>query len=201
VVEVGCGAGRLTAALTVAGFKVTAIEPSPALLEYARAAAPDATFVQGSAYDLALPECEAVVALGEPLTYHDEPASGPEKVQGFFAAASRALPPGGLLLFDVIETGEPSLSAQFCSSGDDWAILVDTREDQGSATLERDIDYFVREGDLYRRGRELHRVCVFDPAEVIAWLGQSGFAVETAEAYGAQRLPRRRRAFFATRLP
>ncbi|HET8698599.1 MAG TPA: hypothetical protein VFO94_13985, partial [Gammaproteobacteria bacterium] len=38
--------------------------------DLARAAAPGARFVEASAYEYDLPQCTAIVALGEPLTYH-----------------------------------------------------------------------------------------------------------------------------------
>jgi 2-polyprenyl-3-methyl-5-hydroxy-6-metoxy-1,4-benzoquinol methylase len=68
VVDVGCGAGVITRALTVAGFDVLALEPSPALLEIARATARAARFRNESAYDAAMGPCEAILAIGESLT-------------------------------------------------------------------------------------------------------------------------------------
>ncbi len=62
VVDVGCGAGVTTRALVRAGFEVVAIEPSPALLERARSAAPEATFHLGSAYEVGLPRRAAFFA-------------------------------------------------------------------------------------------------------------------------------------------
>lgn len=201
VVEVGCGAGPLTAALLEAGFSVTAIEPSPALLELARAAASGAGFIQASVYEVPLPSCEAVVALGEPLTYHDDPAAAPGKLRAFLQGAANALPDGGLLMFDLIETGQPSLTALFRSAGDGWEIRAKTREDAASSLLVREIEFSRRSGAGWRRGREVHCVRIFDSAEVTAWLADAGFAVETARGYGDQPLPPRRRAFFATRRP
>ena len=200
VVEIGCGAGPLTASLTAAGFDVTAIEPSPALLELARVAAPAARFVRGSAYGVTLPPCEAVVAFGEPLTYHPDPAAAPGLLRGFFRAAAEILPSGGLLLFDLIATGLPLLDARFWTADEDWAVLAETREDPAAATLARDIQVFRRTGSLYRRSSEVHRIRLFEPDDVCNWLAAAGFHVETAAAYGAQPLPPRRVVFTATRV-
>lgn len=199
IVDVGCGAGPLTAALVDAGFEATGIDNSAELLEIARAAVPRARFLHTSVYDAEMPSCEAIVALGEPLTYHAADADADTLVKGFFERASHALPPGGMLIFDLIELGEPSLSGRFWRSGDDWAVLVDTKEDQGSRTLVRNIETFRRVDQFYRRGREVHRVRLFDTATLCNQLADCGFAVETAQAYGAQRLSPRRRAFFCTR--
>jgi SAM-dependent methyltransferase len=201
VMDVGCGAGPLTAALTAAGFEVTAIDQSAELLDIARKAVPAAHFINASVYDIELPTCEAVLAVGEPLTYHDRDADADRLVERFFRRVSEILPPGGMLIFDVIELGKPSLTGRFWSSGDDWAVMVDTTEDQSTRTLVRDIETFRRIGDLYRRGREVHRVRLFDTQTLCGQLTSCGFTVETATWYGEQRLGPRRRAFFAVAHP
>jgi hypothetical protein len=38
-------------------------------------------------------------------------------------------PARGILIFDVIELGGPSLAGRCWTSGDDWAVLVDTTKD------------------------------------------------------------------------
>lgn len=200
IVDVGCGAGALTAALVEAGFQVTGIDNSAELLEIARAAVPQARFISDSIYAAGIPACEAILAVGEPLTYHSEDADGDALVKGFLQRASEALPTGGLLIFDVIELGEPSLAGRIWSTGEDWAVLVDTREDQDSRTLARDIETFRRVGQCYRRGREVHRVWLFDTPTLCNQLSVRGFAVETAKEYGVQRLAPRRRAFYCTRI-
>ena len=52
VMDVGCGAGPLTAALIHAGFDVTGIDTSAELLKLARANVPTAHFVHASAYEV-----------------------------------------------------------------------------------------------------------------------------------------------------
>lgn len=200
VVDVGCGAGPLTSALVEVGFEVTGIDSSAELLAIARAAVPRAHFVNASIYDEEIPACEAIVALGESLTYHAEGVDADSLVQSFFQRASDILPPGGMLIFDVIELGEPSLAGRFWSSGEEWAVLVDTWEDQDFRTLVRNIETFRRVDHLYRRGYEIHRVRLFDTGILCSQLAACGFATETAQSYGTQRLGPRRRAFFSTRI-
>jgi len=199
VVDVGCEAGPLTQPLVEAGFDVTGMDASEELLAVARANAANARFIHASLYDVGIPECEAIIALGEPLTYHADASDADRRISQFFRRAAAVLPRGGVLIFDIIECGEPSLSGRFWSSGDDWAVLVETTEDPSSRTLIRNIETFRAAGELYRRGREIHRVRLFDAAILCNELASCGFQVETANAYGAWPMAPRRRAFFATR--
>jgi SAM-dependent methyltransferase len=199
VVDVGCGGGSLTKTLTEAGFEVTAIDSSAQLLEIACTAAPAAHFIHTSAYDVQLDACDAIIALNEPLTYHAEDVDADNLIGHFFQSVAEALPPGGLFIFDVIELGEPSLAGRSWASGDDWAVLVHTTEDQPSRTLVRSIETLRRVGSSYKRACEVHRVRLFDTRTLCDRLAACGFAIETALSYGAQPLLPRRRAFFATR--
>ena len=200
VMDAGCGAGPMTKTLVDAGFDVTGVDTSAELLRLARARVPAAHFLNVSIYDTEIRDYDAVVAVGEPLTYHPENVDADNLVSAFFQRAAGALPPGGILIFDVIGRGEPSLVGRSWSSGDDWAVLVETTENQPARTLVRNIEVFRRVRDAYRRSHERHRVHLFDPSVLHNQLSSYGFMAETCQCYGAQQLPPRRHAFFATRL-
>jgi len=200
VMDVGCGAGPLTAALINAGFDVTGIDTSAELLKLARASAPTAHFVHASAYEVQIQGYDAVVALGEPLTYHAHDTDADSLLNGFFQRVAEGLPTGGMLIFDVIGLGQPSLAGRTWHSGDDWAVLVETIENQTERTLVRNIETFRRVGEVYRRSHEVHRVRLFDVARLCDQLAYYGFATETAQSYAAEPLSPRRHAFFARRL-
>lgn len=201
VMDLGCGAGPLTKALMDAGFEVTGVDTSVELLELARTKVPSAPFVHASIYDVEIRDYDAVVAVGEPLTYHAEEVDADNLVRAFFQRVAGALPPGGQFIFDVIGLGEPSLGGRTWMSGDDWAVLVDTTENQAARTLVRNIEVFRRIRDTYRRSREVHQVHLFDLSVLRNQLSSYGFATEITQSYGAKQLPPRRHAFFATRLP
>jgi SAM-dependent methyltransferase len=199
ILDVGCGSGVLTKALTDAGFDVVGVDPSCALLEIARAKVPNARFIHGSAYDVATADFDAVIAVGEPLTYHAEIAAADRCVQRFFESVAMGMPTGGMLIFDVIGLGQPFLNGRSWRCGDDWAVLVATTEEQSERTLVREIETFRRVGEFYRRNREIHKVRLFDIAVLRDQLAVLGFAVESSERYDPLQLPPRRHAFFATR--
>jgi SAM-dependent methyltransferase len=200
VVDVGCGAGVSTRMLTDAGFDVLAIEPSPALLEIARSAAPAARFRLASAYETEMPRCEAILAMGEALSYHAHDVDADVLLQRFLDGAATALVPGGQLVFDLIVIEGPPLDASGWRSTDDWVILYETREDPLARRLTRTIETFrLSDGGTYRRTREVHEVRLFDETTTRSLLRSAGFDVETARTYGPHPLPPRRVAFFATR--
>lgn len=200
VIDVGCGAGVSTRALLQAGLETLAIEPSEAMLRLARAAAPGARFQRASAYDASLERCDAILAIGEVLTYHAPEDDAEAQLQGFFGRAHRALSDGGTLVFDLIEASGALLNARNWKAGPDWAVLSASEEDPQSGRLTRTIETF-REmgGGAYRRRREAHHVRLFDRNLVSAWLERTGFEVETASAYGPIALPARRVVFYARR--
>lgn len=200
VLDVGCGAGPLTRAFVDAGFNVTGIDISAEMLDRARARVPSARFIHTSAYDTSIHGYDAVVAFGESLTYHAEGADADANVSRFFQHAAEAIPPGGQLIFDVIGLGEPSLTGRTWRSGNDWAVLVETTEDQMARSLVRDIEIFRCIGEHYRRSREVHRIQLFDVPMLCNQLESHGFSTETSQSCGNQKLPPRRHAFFATRV-
>ena len=96
VLELGCGAGRLTRVLLAAGHHVVAVDQSPAML--ARVP-PAAQRVLGDAASLDLGRCFGAVLLGSYLVNH--PALGGR----FLATAAHHLAPGGTV---VVQRYDPA---------------------------------------------------------------------------------------------
>ena len=69
VVDPGCGSGVTTRVLVDAGHELLAVDSSAPMLQLAGRAAPRAHFMHASAFDVELPECAAIVAVGEVLSY------------------------------------------------------------------------------------------------------------------------------------
>ena len=197
VVDLGCGSGIWLSRLIEAGYDAVGVDQSTAMLELARNVAPEAELHLCSITDFALPPCDAVTALGEVLCYFTAEDSPPD-LAAVFGRVGEALRPGGVLAFDLLVEGERMAYAS-ARKGEDWAILLEVTENLEPRVLSRDQTIFRKQGGLYRRSQEIHRVRVCSPAEVTAELKAAGFQVETSPAYGTFELPPRRLAFFATR--
>ena len=100
ILELGCGAGRVTAGLVALGHAVTGVDESPAMLEAAAVRAPDARFVQARLEDLDLGEQFDAVVLASHLV-NDEA----HQRSAYLAAAKRHVAPTGSLLVEAYPPG------------------------------------------------------------------------------------------------
>ena len=164
VVELGCGSGAATRHFTRAGFSVTAIDSSPAMLKLAKKTAPKAKFLKGT-FQQATPKADAVVAVGEVFNY------GTAKLLPVFKRLRKTT---RMLMFDFAGPGRtPQETTRSFRSGSDWAVLVKRVTD--GPRLTRHITSFVKRGALYRRREETHVQTLYNPASMLALLENAGF--------------------------
>jgi SAM-dependent methyltransferase len=185
VVDLGCGSGVTAAELTAAGYEVLGVDLSAELLALARRRVPSARFVHASLFDVELPACVAVTAVGESMNYLADPRAGRAALTGVFARAHRALRPGGALLFDLAEPGrERGLPPRRWSEGPGWLVCVEAVEEPDERLLRRRIATFRRAGLGWRRSDELHVQRLFPRQEVLEDLAAAGFAGRLLAGYG-----------------
>lgn len=185
VLDLGCGAGALARPLSDAGARVWGLDISADILAIARMQAPGASFHQGSIHEADLPEAEAVCAIGEVVNYLADPRAGSIALRDFLDRASKALPSGGLLLFDAAAPGRGS-SRSF-TEGDGWAVGASNEEVDGGLT--RRITTFRIYDGVWRRSEEVHRLALYPQAEVLSALAAAGFQAEVLSGYGDLDLP------------
>lgn len=206
VVDLGCGSGVFARALLERGYDVLGIDASEAFLGLARETAPGAELVQASAYEVELPPCVAVTAMGEVLSYApggEAPDEG--ELAALFGRVFARLAPGGLLAFDVMaRTDPPAPLGRSWRESRDWTILVDVAQGatpDGRPTLVRDITLFRAVDGVLRRSHERHVVVVWEPDEVLELLRAAGLRAEAAPAYGDFALLPGRMAFVGRKPP
>lgn len=196
VVELGCGAGDTAAVVSAAGYEVLASDISPAMVELAKQKVPAASFEVASAYEVNLPACIGIMAIGEVLAYQTPGQGQWEKLQGLFVRAHAALQPGGILLFDLIAPGLLPLGhvARSYNAGPDWLVAVEKEELAKPPRLRRSIHSFVRAAgsELYARDYEEHLQRLYTADEVEQLVRAAGFTTRLLASYGAQAmLPKR----------
>lgn len=184
VVELGCGSGVLARELTRAGFDVHGFDVSPSMIALARDTAPRARFDVGAFDEVHIPPCDAILAMGEVLNY------------GTFDGVRRlvANAPASLLLFDVAERGAYPPYDEHRSGGDDWSVIA-IKESDGE-TLTRRVLTFRVDG---RRDEEVHRLELYDRAELLPLLRAHGFRTTVRRSYGTRRLPKGHTVYLAVR--
>ena len=192
VIDLGCGSGILSAAVSEAGFDVLGIDISRSMIALARQRVPRGQFRVESLLKTSLPPCVGVAAVGECLNYLFDQEHSLAGLSAFFQRVFDSLNPGGIFLFDVAEPGRAPAhgTVQRHFEGDGWAVLVTFVEDREQQLLTRKITSFRQVGTLYRRDQEVHRQRLLARSELIPRLREIGFRVRAVAHYGPLRLRR-----------
>ncbi len=202
VVDLGCGTGLWARALAEAGYEVVGLDISPAMIEIARERVPAASFEVGSFTAFDPPPCRAVTALGEPLAYLFDGANTSRALLALCRRVYRALEPGGLFIFDLLEPGvTPRGEYELFRQGYDWAIHCRAEEDRRRRLLTRHITTFRRDGEHFRREREVHELRLYRAAKIAAELRAMGFRVRRVRSFGAVKLRAGHTGLIARRIP
>jgi SAM-dependent methyltransferase len=189
VVELGCGSGLLTRYLVEAGHRVIATDASPAMLELARDTAPGAVDICTLVMpDDPVPDCDAVVSIGHPISYLSDEAA----VERALIAAARALRPGGMLAIDICDHRWAEARAGMVAParvGDDWAIITQW-EVPDRTRFRRVMTTFVRGDDgAWRRDDEIHDNVMVDTSTLPSLLDAHGVDAEVRAGFGDETLP------------
>jgi SAM-dependent methyltransferase len=124
VLEIGCGSGLLTRLLVRGGHRVIATDASPAMLDLARVAAPEAEQVNTLVLpDDPVPTADAIIGVGHALNYLPDGAA----VRRALGALADALAPGGVLALDLCDLTWGAARTGAVGQGrvgDDWAVIT-----------------------------------------------------------------------------
>ncbi len=144
VVDLGCGSGILSKVVSDAGYDVLGIDISDAMIALAQRRVRHGQFLTGSLLTAHIPSCVAVAAVGECLNYLFDAGHSRPKLRALFRRIYRALAPGGLFLGDIAEPGRGTSGVgKSFWQGDDWVILVASREDRRRRILTRKSPLFA----------------------------------------------------------
>jgi SAM-dependent methyltransferase len=193
IVEVGSGSGILARRLIDAGYDVTGIDRSPDMIDIARAKAPGATFRRGSLTRSKIPHCAAAIAIGEVVSYVSA------SLRPFFVRVQAALEPGGLFIFDFMESTKGRAYAGKSFSGRDGELIFRAEVSDHGRTLTRKMTLLRNVDGKYRRSRETHHVTIRSRDEMKDALEDAGFTVEMSPLVRPLPSPVRNVAVVATK--
>ena len=184
VLDVPCGAGRLTFPLAMRGCAMTGVDISTEFLEAAGKAAAEgglsATFRQADMRELPWPgEFDAAFCFGNSFGYLEDAGN-----KAFLASVARALKPGGRFAIDYGQTAEsilprPGLEARQDSEIGGFRFIEDTRYDPLHGRIEN--RFTISRGD--RTETKLASQRVYMLSEVVWLLGDAG--LEVVEYFGS----------------
>ena len=197
IVDLGCGSGILLQQLAKKGYELVGVDRSAAMIELARERVPEAELHVEPIKEFKLPNCAAVTALGEVVCYLASKENGTRGLAQLALRAFKALPSGGLFVFDVAELGLDRERPPTFIKSEDWACLVRFEYDHAHDRLSRHITTFRQVGKSYRRGSETHVLQLFDGKAVAAMLRDAGFKVRTFRKLGKYSLLKGRVGFIA----
>ncbi|MDD5190228.1 MAG: class I SAM-dependent methyltransferase [Dehalococcoidales bacterium] len=150
ILDLCCGTGQLAEKLSAMGYRVTGLDGSAQMLEYARENAPAVEFVQADARTFALPgKFSAVISAFDSLN-HIMKMSDLEQV---FARVYDSLKPGGVFLFDLNTTEgfKQEWQGDFNIIEDDQVCIVVQKYDPVTRVAVYDVTTFrLKDNGWYR---------------------------------------------------
>ena len=192
VIDLGCGSGILSHAMSRAGYDVLGIDISEAMIAMARRRVPQGRFRVESLLTAEFPRSVAVAAVGECINYLFDAGNTRSSLAKLLRRIHESLVPGGLFLLDVAEPGRVPGNGIGRSyfEGDDWAVLVTNEEDRQRRLLTRRITSFRRVGDLVSARSGSPPAAAAGRADLAAQLRGIGFRVHILRGYGTLRFGR-----------
>jgi SAM-dependent methyltransferase len=195
VLDLGCGAGQLSARLLKARYQPVGIDISAAMIRIARRKAPKTRFIRGSIATTTLPQACAAIALGEVFNY----LKSKDEMLRAFGNVFCSLTPGGVLIFDIKEP-LPGTSKKLRTSarwGKDWAVAVEVEEDPRANRLVRKIVTFTKTASRYKKTEETHVQQIYGTKAVGKMLREAGFSVRIVPGFGRNKLTPDRKVLLA----
>ena len=186
ILEFGCGSGLLTRHLVDAGHRVIATDASPAMLDIAREYAAGATdFQLLTLPEDPLPEVDAIVGIGHPISYLDTE-------EDIARALTQIAQSCSFFVLDIcdLEWGKRSIRrSDFAQVRDDYAIFTRYSQPRQN-TFRRDMTTFVRNDDgSWRRSEERHDNVLADTSKIPQLLEAHGVTATIESSFGSEELP------------
>ena len=184
VLECSCGTGEISVRLARKGYALVSTDISEDMLKIAsEKARKNRTRIVFARMDMrelySHKPVDAVIAVCDGVNY----LLTEDDLRRFFKSARDVLKPSGQLLFDVsseyklrTELGDNTIA----SDEGDVAFIWQNSYDEARHTVDMELSFFVRHGELYEKFEETHIQKGHDADELIRLLNECGFEVTGA---------------------
>ena len=178
--DIGCGNGYFTRALTRAGYSVTGIDISPEMLDTAQALALKegikAEFLLGDITKLKVNgKKDFCVAINDCINYIPK-----EKLKTALSRVKSCLKKGGIFIFDISSSKKLKDTIGnnlFAEDREDISYIWFNTLEKDSVTM--DLTFFERQSKgLYARYDERHIQYIYEEDEVVSALTEAGFSAK-----------------------
>ena len=177
LLDLCCGTGQITEALSTRGYRMTGIDICPQMLAFAERNAPSCRLLEGDATQFEEPQMYHGVLSTSDSVNHIITSEG---VRAMFTNVYNALLPGGLFLFDVLlaENYQPGDGAPDTKVSDDHVIITWEQFDEDTQLSWCEMILFYREegAEDWRRWDSRSAERFYDRAELEEFLSDTGFA-------------------------
>ena len=186
VLDVGCGTGTLSLALTNSGYHVTGLDLSANMLVVANEKAIEhgmkIDFIHRDMRELdGLSGFDCVLIAVDSLNYLENE----DDVKQTFAGAYEALNGEGMLIFDVHTPYKMRSTFKdylFVENGDELTYIWHIEEGEHPLSVVHELTIFAKtDADNYRRTIEYHHQRTFEMKQYEAWLAEAGFEMVTTD--------------------
>lgn len=179
VLELGCGTGNVSLPMASLGYEVTALDLSPDMLavaeQKARNAGLNINLVNQDMREMNLPQSfDMVLSMCDSLNYLTEEGD----LQKVFGLVHKQLKEKGLFIFDLNSYYKISHifgNETYTLTDDEISYIWENSFDEATGICEMDLTFFLREGQLYKRFKEIHRERGYQIDRVVSYLESAGF--------------------------
>ena len=183
--DVGCGGGYFPRAFEKFGYKMTGMDVSSEMLDFAQEKAFQegirSEYILGDISKMKLPcKYDFATAINDCVNYIPK-----NRLQSAFKNVRGALKKGGIFLFDISSMRkfkEKIANTVSADDRDDVTYISFNREEADGVTM--DVTLFVKRADgTFDRLDETHRQYAYEEAEITSLLQENGFDVLEVEGH------------------
>ena len=183
--DVGCGGGWFTRAFQRAGYRVTGLDISPEMLDFAQSKALQTglrgEYLLGDITKFRSPKkYDFVTAINDCINYIPK-----NKIGNAFQNVKNLLKKDGIFLFDVSSEKkfrEKIANTVSVDDRDEVTYMSFNRAEEDGASME--VTLFVKDKDgRYTRLEETHRQYAYSEKEILSALEENGFSVLSVEGH------------------